>query len=448
MYNLTAPLFWFKFVFLAEIVIAEAIIAYRMKKKKDIVWRIVIAAVCLLAVTFALPVPFYNAVYSSFLFIVIFMCTLVALKFCLDESWGNVVFCGFFSYNEQHIAFQLYSMISLFLGIDVNSSIYGGDPSAGIDGLAVLVFCAANVAVYTCCWAIMTYHANRRKGTFRLRSVRILVLSIVVVMLNVILHAFVVYDLPPDLPKFVSFVIVFYNIFVCVLALIMQTSLVVREELETELKFVEDMWHRNERIYELSKVNVDFINMKCHDLRHRIRNARKRINVDENELEEIEQAIDIYDGFLKTGNDVLDVILSEESIFCNKNNIKLLCNVDGSCLNFIRQADLYSIFQNSIHNAIDAVMKIKDDDRRIIRLTVKCVESMISISMENYIAEGEALEFSDGLPVSENKDRNFHGFGMRSMRISVERYGGCICADAKDGIFVLDIMIPVRKDNA
>lgn len=444
MYDFSAPLFWFKFIFLLEIIIAEVLIAYRMKRKKHFALRASLAAVCLLAVTFAFPVPFYNAIYSSFLFIGIFLCTLVALKFCLDESWGNVVFCGFFSYNEQHIAFQLYSMLCLFLGIDANSNIYGGDPSAGMDGFAALIFCVSTVAVYTCCWAVMAYRANRLNGSFRLKSLKILLLSIVVVMLNVILHAFVVYDLPSDLPKFVGFVIVFYNIFVCVLALIMQTSVVVREELETELKFVEDMWHRNERIYELSKVNVDFINMKCHDLRHRIRNARKKINVDENELEEIEQAIDIYDGFLKTGNDVLDIILSEESIFCNKNKIKLLCNVDGACLNFMRQADLYSIFQNSIHNAIDAVMKIEEAERRIIRLTVKCVESMISISMENYIAEGESVEFSDGLPVSDKKDRNFHGFGMRSMRISVERYGGCMCAEVNDGIFVLDIMIPVR----
>lgn len=34
MYNFQAPLFWFKFVFLAEILVAEILIVYRMKKKK------------------------------------------------------------------------------------------------------------------------------------------------------------------------------------------------------------------------------------------------------------------------------------------------------------------------------------------------------------------------------------------------------------------------------
>ena len=60
-------------------------------------------------------------------------------------------------------------------------------------------------------------------------------------------------------------------------------AVIGREEAETELSFVEDLWNKNKQLYELSKENVDFINMKCHDLRHRIRNARKRPLIDENE---------------------------------------------------------------------------------------------------------------------------------------------------------------------
>lgn len=224
----------------------------------------------------------------------------------------------------------------------------------------------------------------------------------------------------------------------------MFVSIVGQKELESELKIVENLWRKNEEIYELSKANVDFINMKCHDLRHRIRNVRKRELLDENEMEEIEHAIDIYDGMLKTGNEVLDVILSEESIFCNENNIRLLCNIDGSLLNFMRQADIYSIFQNGIHNAVDAVLRLEEPERRIIRLTVKRVESMISIHMENYVCYGDQIKFENGLPVSRKPDKEYHGFGMRSMRLSVEKYGGVLCADIKENIFCVDIMIPYR----
>ena len=76
MYDFDAPLFYFKFVFLAEILVAEALIAYRMKRRPHFAWRAAGAFVCLLLFTFALPVPFYNAIYSSALFMMIFLLTL------------------------------------------------------------------------------------------------------------------------------------------------------------------------------------------------------------------------------------------------------------------------------------------------------------------------------------------------------------------------------------
>ena len=71
----------------------------------------------------------------------------------------------------------------------------------------------------------------------------------------------------------------------------MLVSIVWQEGLEFELKFVKNLWRKNEQIYELSKTNIDFINMKCYDLRHRIRHARKRDTMDENELESKRQSI-------------------------------------------------------------------------------------------------------------------------------------------------------------
>ena len=40
-----------------------------------------------------------------------------------------------------------------------------------------------------------------------------------------------------------------------------------------------------------------------------------------------------------------------------------------------------------------------------------------------------------GLPVTNSPERNLHGFGMRSIRASVERYNGCVLAEMRDGSF-------------
>lgn len=447
MYNFQAPLFWFKFVFLAEILVAEILIVYRMKKKKRFAARAAVAVLFCLAVTFALPVPFYNAIYSSVLFLVIFASTLLAMKFCLDEPWIHVMYFGFFSYTQQHIAYQLYNLFCLATDLSTDSDLYGESAVGGINGFQVLVFLVPHIVVYLAGWAIFSYRSSRRGGGFLLRHVRLLIPSVAIVAVNVMLNAFVVYNLPPDDSVFSRVIIVFYNIFSCILALCMQAALIGREEIAAELKFMEEVRDKNRQIYELTKENVDFINMKCHDLRHRIRNARSRELIDENELKEIEEAVNFYDGVLHTGNEVLDVILSEESIFCNRNDVRLICNVDGAHLNFMQPADLYAVFQNGIHNAVDAVMKLKEPHRRVVRLNVRRVENMISVRMENETDGAEQLSFENGLPKTSHEDKNMHGFGMRSIKSSVEKYGGCVCVEVRDGCFELDIMIPVPADE-
>ena len=51
---------------------------------------------------------------------------------------------------------------------------------------------------------------------------------------------------------------------------------------------------------------------------------------------------------------------------------------------------------------------------------------------------------SDGLPVSTKPDDGVHGLGLRSVRHSVQKYGGFLTARVEDGCFHLRILLPVR----
>ena len=61
--------------------------------------------------------------------------------------------------------------------------------------------------------------------------------------------------------------------------------------------------------YDLTKDNIDIINIKCHDIRKQIRLLGREAKVDEAALKEITDAVNIYDSGISTGNQVLDVIL-------------------------------------------------------------------------------------------------------------------------------------------
>ena len=76
---------------------------------------------------------------------------------------------------------------------------------------------------------------------------------------------------------------------------------------------------------------------------------------------------------------------------------------------------------------------------------------MVSIHIENYF-DGERI-VTNGLPKTTKGDEDYHGFGMLSMRIIAEKYGGTLAVEFRGNVFCLNIMFPVRSvdtldDNA
>lgn len=444
MYDFSSSLFWYKIVFLIEICVAGSLICGRLKCKSNFILRLAVSMVILIVITFALPILSYSSYYTIFLFFMIFALFLCGMKSSHDEKWGSIVFCGSWAYTTQHIAYQIYTLIITLLGIN-EGNLYSGDLISGeYAWLSVTIFIEVHAVVYVLIWGV-TRLKLARVECLNLRKWRLLVLSVAILFIDIVLNAFIVNNETAE-SKFVLSFFCVYGITSCVLILILQFSMIDREKLETELRIVETLWDKDKRLYESRKENIEYINIKCHDLRHRMRAIRTKGHIDQSELKEIERAINIYEETMKTGNEVVDIVLSEESVLCHNNNINLLCVVDGELVNFIQSGDLYSLLQNSIHNAFDAVKDIQDDARRIIRFTVKRINEMVYVGVENYCDGIEGLEFKDGLPVSKG-DSRLHGFGMKSISAIVNKYGGAMNIKAENGIFKLNILFPYYLGN-
>ena len=208
-----------------------------------------------------------------------------------------------------------------------------------------------------------------------------------------------------------------------------------------ELDIVQGLLYQQKEQYRIAKENIDLINIKCHDLKHQIRSLGEK-TVDEGALREIENVVGIYDASVATGNEALDVILTEKSLYCEKNGIRLCCVADGAKLNFMSPADLYALFGNAIENAIESVSRIEDRQKRIINVAVRAAGRLVSIHIDNYF-EGE-VQIKDGIPVTKKKDTRFHGFGIKSMKYIAEKYDGDFSVSAKEGRFSLNVVIPQR----
>ena len=104
-------------------------------------------------------------------------------------------------------------------------------------------------------------------------------------------------------------------------------------------------------------------------------------------------------------------------------------------------ARLGMLFGNALDNAIEAVAPLPEGERTI-SLVVRRVAGVISIHVENPCSAEPTLR-TDGLPETTKGDRTNHGFGVRSMRLTVERYGGTLTTLAEGGRFHVNAIVPL-----
>lgn len=223
---------------------------------------------------------------------------------------------------------------------------------------------------------------------------------------------------------------------------VQRSELRMRRELEAMQNIIKNHYQQ----YQMSKESIDLINRKYHDFKHQIAAIRAETDSEKRNLylDEMESDIKNYEAQNKTGNHVLDTLLTSKSLYCARKHITLTSVVDGKLLSFMYTMDLCSIFGNALDNAIECEERIQDESKRLIHLSVATQKGFVLIRVENYF-EGE-LTFKDGLPVTKKMDQNMHGFGMKSMRLAAQKYGGTLTADVSNNWFELRILIPIPKE--
>ena len=286
-----------------------------------------------------------------------------------------------------------------------------------------------------------------RGGLLQIDDPVMVVAAAIVIGVNMVLDLAVKDSTIPDhgLPSYDVIALNWIYLFLCVYILYSVFEIVYNRRLQENVLAIERLRASEARQYQMSRENIEAINIKCHDLKHQIRElASGGAAVDGSVLDDISREVGVYDSVVKSGNVALDTILTEKSLYCEKHGITLSCIADGEALGFVEPAELYSFFGNALDNAIEAVERLGDPERRSIALVVKRVGGMVSVHVENYF-DGQ-VEFSgEGLPRTRKDDPASHGFGVRSMRMIVEGRGGSLTCRAVDDVFHLDALIPAPE---
>ncbi len=211
---------------------------------------------------------------------------------------------------------------------------------------------------------------------------------------------------------------------------------------EKELNNIQSMLKAQYDKYRNYQTTFDLINMKYHDLKHQIAGLRADMSQEQRSqwIDSLEQELEAYKPELETGNSVLDTLISGKMMNCRANNIKITCVADGNLLDFMHVADICTIFGNALDNAIENVTLIEDPEKRLIHITVSEKKNFVLIQINNYCESQIMLK--NGYPVTTKADKESHGFGLKSIRYTVEKYHGTVTFDIKKNWFELTILIP------
>ena len=415
---------WFINFFHIQILVIELLFCARLQRKKLFWLRLIPTAAAYCALPAVVPngffSPFVTVGWFTFGFLIMLMLSGLLIGFCFRMNLRQIVFYCCVAHTVQHIVHCLYRMTEMVFSLSF----------AAAQCFQIFYMAVACLLV----WRFLR-ERFRSSETVDFQNGYLVAFAILSTLMIYVLSYWST-SCETD-----TVGMEFFDCFSCALLLVILLDVFRIRKAEREQMIMEGLLRQEQEQHEISRDTIDVINRKCHDLRHQIAALRNMSSEEqEKSIAELENAVLIYDSFPKSGNRDVDIILAEKSLLAEKNHITIRSIVDGSGLRFLTVEDLYSLLGNALDNAIEAAAKEREEARRIITLYAAARGDLFSIHIENPCAK-EPL-FMDGLPVTSKPDKDYHGFGMRSMRYLCEKYQGVLTTGWEDGFFSLDVLFP------
>lgn len=139
--------------------------------------------------------------------------------------------------------------------------------------------------------------------------------------------------------------------------------------------------------------------------------------------------------FAVTGNTAVDAILNEKLFTAQRQQTNLRFDAISLKETKVKPMDLCIILSNALDNALEACQKIQDTQARTITLKLREEADFLLICVQNPVSEPPKRYGNRFL--SDKKDRENHGVGLRSIRSTAEKYNGEFLAECKENVFTL-----------
>lgn len=201
------------------------------------------------------------------------------------------------------------------------------------------------------------------------------------------------------------------------------------------------------QINEQSRFTEEF-HRERHDLANQLVVIRECVESGEREnaVESLNRIIKSDDNgysISRSGNAVVDAVINFKYAAARECGIRFVLRIFIPEKLPVDQCDLGIVLGNALDNAIEAAGACPEEDRRIeIRMGVK-KDALILVVKNPYAHDLKHSEAGELL--STKKDSQRHGYGLKSIQRTAERYSGEVLIDEKNRVFCLTVIMNLQQ---
>ena len=242
---------------------------------------------------------------------------------------------------------------------------------------------------------------------------------------------------------------VYYIIAIGLIVLNLVVFHLISEILEHSRKMKEAQILRQQSIgqvelYNSMRENYNIQRQRTHEYKNQIvcmdmLMKKKDYSKLENYIGNISDGLDAQLDMVDTNNDVVNAILNAKYYEAIKNDVLFVLKINDLSDIKVSDEDIVTILSNLLDNAIEAAKQC-DVGKRTVKIKLLSEDDVLSIAVTNAY-KTEPMLTEDGYIRTTKNNKEEHGWGIRNIVATLEKYDAEYIIDYKNGEFVFSIMM-------
>lgn len=235
---------------------------------------------------------------------------------------------------------------------------------------------------------------------------------------------------------------------VCILAINVLTfylydavSAYFSNKMETELFNKEKEYYFNQ--FEMMKKSSEELYAFRHEVKNYLSVVEDMFDTDKSTekkdyLKQLAEKIKQNDLYSNSGNAAIDSIINCKLKEASNNGVDVAVDVSVPEALSIDAIDIVTILGNIIDNAYEATIKLVNN--RKINLKIEFSKGILFLNLRNTFS-GEIKYDEEENTIVSKKESDLHGYGLKNIKKTIEKYNGCMEISEKEKLFNIDILL-------